>query len=109
MLGACGRVVQKGIGEAHISLLACATWEEPNGSVYCRDLQHYVNLHTFTQGYDHMNEGMSTQCMGHKDVQAYGSAFMGLLHNGKIDPIKEYFVQPWTPKGNTLENEIIKQ
>ena len=35
MLGARGRVVQKGIGEAHVFLLTRASWAEPNGSVYC--------------------------------------------------------------------------
>ena len=34
MLGACGRVVQNGIGEAHVFLLTRAPWAEPNGSVY---------------------------------------------------------------------------
>ena len=35
MLGTRGRVVQKGIGEAHVFLLTRASWAEPNGSVYC--------------------------------------------------------------------------
>ena len=36
MHGRHGRVVQKGIGEAHMFLLTRASWAEPNGSVYCR-------------------------------------------------------------------------
>ena len=34
MLGARGRVVQKGIGESHVFLLTRALWVEPTGSVY---------------------------------------------------------------------------
>ena len=34
VLGARGRVVQKGIWEAHVFLLTRASWAEPNGSVY---------------------------------------------------------------------------
>ena len=30
----CGRVVQNGIGEAHMFSLTHAQWAEPNGSVY---------------------------------------------------------------------------
>ena len=36
MLGVRGRVVQNGIGEAHVFLLTCAPCAEPNGSVYCK-------------------------------------------------------------------------
>ena len=34
MLDARGRVVQKGIGEAHVFLRTRALWAEPNGSAY---------------------------------------------------------------------------
>ena len=34
MLGARGRVVQKGIGEPHMFLLTRVSWAEPTGSVY---------------------------------------------------------------------------
>ena len=33
MLGARGRVVQKGIGEAHVFLHTRAVWAEPTGAV----------------------------------------------------------------------------
>ena len=33
-LGARGRVVQKGIGEAHMFLFTRASWAEPNGLVF---------------------------------------------------------------------------
>ena len=36
MLGARGRVVQNGIGEAHVFLLTRAPWAKLNGSVYCQ-------------------------------------------------------------------------
>ena len=37
MLGARVRVVQNGIGEAHLFLLTRASWAEPNGSVYLKN------------------------------------------------------------------------
>ena len=42
MLGARGRVVQKGIGEPHVFLLTRASWAEPNGSV-CLNENAYKN------------------------------------------------------------------
>ena len=41
MLGARGRVVQIGIGEAHVFLLTCAPWAKPNGSMYSESAQFH--------------------------------------------------------------------
>ena len=48
MLGARGRVVQKGMGEAHMFLLTHASWAEPNGSVYCCDTVSKSSLKSIT-------------------------------------------------------------
>ena len=45
MLGARGRVVQNGTGEAHMFLLTRVPWAEPNGSVYCA-LHQYPVFHS---------------------------------------------------------------
>ena len=48
MLGARGKVVQKGIGEPQVFLLTRASWAEPTGSVYSMELlkstRHYIGI-----------------------------------------------------------------
>ena len=39
MLGTHDRVVQNGIGEAHVFLPTPAPWAEPNGLVYWAEIQ----------------------------------------------------------------------
>ena len=70
LLSAHGRVVQKGIGEAHMFLLTRAPWVEPNGSVYyTRDLLlSHVHYHLWPCTISHGFHGSGDSQLNPKDM-----------------------------------------